>query len=90
MKARAHFLTGIAALFLPTGTAHAGRYNNWKCSDGITLQTAIEKINPPNSLPVTYGFNVEGLRVPRVRVTIGRDGEIRVNGKRCTHEDESK
>jgi hypothetical protein len=47
-------LTGIAALFLAIGTAHAGRYNDWKCGDNITLSTSIEKVNPPDSHPVTY------------------------------------
>jgi hypothetical protein len=77
-------LTGIAVLFLATGTAHAGRYNNWKCGDNITLQTAVEKVNPPNALPVSYGFYIEGLRIPKARVTIDRDGQPRLNGKRCT------
>jgi hypothetical protein len=78
------FLTGIAALFLATGTAHAGRYNNWKCGDTITLQTSEEKINPPDARPILYGFYVDGLRVPKAQVTLDRDGQPRVNGKRCT------
>src|SRR5262249_5842978 len=76
------FIAGIATLFLATGSAQAG-YNNWKCGDNVTLQTAVEKINPPNALPVTYGFYIEGLRVPKVRVTIDRDGQPHLNGKRC-------
>jgi hypothetical protein len=134
-KVQKTFLASIAALFLATGTAHAGRYNNWKCGDNITLQTAVEKVNPPNSLlkkvfevslwatliqdpsarrtkdsqpsgfgfeycashvrfrvfqqtanalPVSYGFYIEGLRIPKARVTIDRDGQPRLNGKRCT------
>ena len=72
------------ALLLATGTAHAGRYNNWKCGDNITLATAIEKVNPPSPLPVVYGFYIDGLRIPKARVTIDRDGQPRLNGKRCT------
>jgi hypothetical protein len=83
MSTRA-LITSVAVLFLATGTAQAGRYNSWKCSDNITLDTAIEKINPPDSFPLTYGFNVEGLRVPKVRVMIDHNGTPRVNGKRCT------
>jgi hypothetical protein len=52
-------LTALA-LFLATGAAHAGRYNDCKCGDNITLSTAIEKVNPPDSHPVTYGYTVEG------------------------------
>jgi hypothetical protein len=75
----------IAALVLMAlRPAQAGRYNNWKCGDNITLQTAVEKINPPDALPVTYGFYIDGLRVPKARVTIDRDGTPRLNGKQCT------
>ena len=81
-------LISIVALLLATGTAHAGRYNNWKCGDAITLQTAVEKINPPNALPVTYAFYIDGLRVPKAQVTLDRDGQPRVNGKRCTWSEE--
>ena len=81
-------LTSIAALFLATGTAHASRYNNWKCGDTITLQTSEEKINPPDARPILYGFYIDGLRVPKAQVTIDRDGQPRVNGKRCTWTEE--
>jgi hypothetical protein len=83
------FPISVAALFLTTGTAHAGRYNNRKCGDNITLQTAVEKVNPPNPLPVSYGFYIEGLRIPKARVTIDRDGQPRLNGKRCERKNEN-
>jgi hypothetical protein len=81
-------LTSIAVLFLATGTANAGRYNNWKCGAAITLQTSEEKINPPDARPILYGFYIDGLRVPKAQVTLDRDGQPRVNGKRCTWSEE--
>jgi hypothetical protein len=52
-----------AALFLATGAAHAGRYNDWKCGD-VSLQTSYEKHYSEDGTRVThltYGVHIDGL-----------------------------
>jgi len=89
------FLTGIAALFLATGTAHAERYVNWECGGGITLQytTTYDKHfnnkGEMESVDVNYGFYVDGLKNSMGAEVKFRKGRRYVNGRRCERKNEN-
>jgi hypothetical protein len=57
------FLTGIAALFLATGTAHAINETTYKCPGGVKVTRHFLK-GPPE----TYEVETTGLRNPSHRV----------------------
>jgi len=70
----------IAALFLATGAAQAGRYHDWNCGNGVRVQTQYDKSRN------TYGFAIEGLKAKNVGIRslwVAKDGTVYLNGKHC-------
>jgi hypothetical protein len=82
-------LSGIAALLLATGTAHAGRYHDFTCSHGVVLHTAQNQYHDANGQRDVskdrYDIQIENLRNPNnVRIRTDKYGFPFVNGKPCT------
>jgi hypothetical protein len=79
-------LTGIAALLLATGTAHArdgGRHiGTWDCS-GVRVELLKFQVHD-YQLRIDGQFDV----TPRVNIKGLKDGNITFNGKRCKQTDE--
>jgi hypothetical protein len=87
------FLTGIAALFLATGTAHAEEgwsVGTWDCPrvsvDGARIELRKYAVH-------VYGFKIEGrFQVNPLRVDVKElpNGTVIFNGKRCHPVEEEK
>src|SRR5262249_53831671 len=80
--------TGIAALLLATGTAHAIYFSTYDCGHGVYVE--VENLKHPPDDVTQWRYNqtisVQGLRDATRqlrRVKIGHNGAVYFNGRRC-------
>jgi hypothetical protein len=85
-------LTGVAALFLATGTAHAQdalvtrRGVDWKCRDGVTVR--FDQVGEKREEGSSETLTITGLHnFRKLHITCGNRGCPVLNGRRCVIQD---
>jgi len=86
-------LIGIAVLCLATGTAHAKKWAEWQCRDGVRVHYSMYDFTHENPEDKTVSFEITGLRdVIKQRVIFKKatDGFTWpfLNGVRCQRDDQ--